>query len=102
MRASLGDFNIMDIQEPIVGVCFQFEIINIRGYECSSCTVPLWNRKNRASLHTDSSRKYCEFNANLGDVVSNEDNFGNYGHVNPAFRCTSSANSTTQFWIGGK
>ena len=92
----------MDIQEPIIGVCIQFEIINIRGFECVSCTAPLWNRKNRASLHTDSSRNRCQFNANRGDVIDNEDNFGSYSTFNPAFRCSSGSDSTTQFWIGGQ
>lgn len=102
MRTSLANFDIMNIPVPISGVCYQFEIINIRGYECVSCTAPLWNSKGASSLHTDSSRNVCQFNGNRGDVVGNEDNFGNYGNVNPNFRCTSSADSTTQFWIGGQ
>ena len=102
MRTSLVDFDIMNILEPISSKCFQFEIINIRGYECVSCTAPLWNKKDIASLHTDSSRNVCQFNGNRGDVVDNEDNFGNYGNFNPNFRCTSSPDSTTQFWIGGR
>ncbi|KAL9968535.1 hypothetical protein ACROYT_G020642 [Oculina patagonica] len=102
MRTSLADFDIMNIQEPIIAECYQFEIINIRGYECVSCTAPLWNRKGIASLHIDSSRNVCEFNGNKGDVVDNEDNFGAYGTANPAFRCTSNPDSTTQFWIGGQ
>ncbi|XP_078372239.1 uncharacterized protein LOC144655926 [Oculina patagonica] len=102
MRTSLADFDIMNIQEPITGVCSEFEFINIRGYECVSCTAPLWNRKGIASLHTDSSKNVCEFNGNQGDVVDNEDNFGGYSTINPAFRCSSNPDSTTQFWIGGQ
>ena len=97
MRTSLANFDIMNIPAPISAKCYQFEIINIRGYECASCTAPLWNRKGASSLHTDSSRKVCQFNGNRGDVVDNEDNFGGYGSVNPNFRCTSSPDSTTQF-----
>ena len=85
MRTSLANFDIMNIPVPISGVCCQFEIINIRGYECVSCTAPLWNSKGLASLHTDSSRNVCQFNGNRGDVVGNEDNFGNYGNFNPTF-----------------
>ena len=102
MRTSLANFNIMNIPAPISAKCYQFEIINIRGYECVSCTVPLWNKKSVSSLHTNSSRNVCQFNGNRGDVADNEDNFGNYGNFNPNFRCTSSPNSTTQFWIGGQ
>ena len=102
MRTSLANFDIMNIPVPISGVCYQFEIINIRGYECVSCTAPLWNSKGASSLHTDSSRNVCQFNGKKGDVVGNEDNFGYYGNANPNFRCSSSADSTTQFWIGGQ
>ena len=102
MRTSLGDFDIMNIQEPVQGKCFQFEIINIRGYQCVTCTAPIWYEKGIDSLHTDSSRNVCEFNGNQGDVVGNEDNFGHYRIVNAAFRCTSNSDSTTQVWIGGQ
>ena len=91
----------MNITE-IIGLCYKFEIINIRGFECLSCTAPIWYRKNKNSLHADSSRELCEFKGNSGDVVDDEDNFGNYEKVNPAFRCTSSGNSTTQIWMGGQ
>ncbi|KAL9968534.1 hypothetical protein ACROYT_G020641 [Oculina patagonica] len=102
MRTSLADFDIRNIQEPVIAECHQFEIINIRGYECVSCTAPLWNRKGITSLCTDSSYNICEFSGNQGNVVNSEDNFGLYGKVNPAFRCTSNPDSTTQFWIGGQ
>lgn len=102
MRNSLANFDIINKKKMLTGQCFQFEIINIRGYECVFCTAPLWNRKGIESLHTDSSRLKCQFNGNQGDVVGNEDNFGSYSTVNPAFRCTSSPDSTTQFWIRGQ
>ena len=41
----------------------------------------------------------CEFDGQPGGV-HNEDNFGHYGFTNPAFRCTASVNSTSQFWLG--
>lgn len=42
----------------------------------------------------------CDFDGRPGGIVD-EDNFGEYGHVNSAFRCSSSLTSTTEFWIGG-
>ena len=51
----------------------------------------------------DSSlRVDCEFDGSeTGDGLSLEDNFGLYVVVNPKFRCSSTPNATTQFWIGG-
>ena len=62
-----------------------------------------WYKKGRFPLHTDSSKHAdCDFDGNTTNAaVQNEDNFGFYSTVNPKFRCTSSSNATTQFWIGG-
>ena len=62
-----------------------------------------WYKKGHFPLHTDSSKQAdCDFDGNTPNVaVQNEDNFGLYSKVNPKFRCTSSSNATTQFWIGG-
>ena len=100
MRTSLADCNILTMQK-VHRTCFQFEFINIRGHNCSSCTVPLWNEKGYYSLHTDTSIKNCEFDGQTG-AVHREDNFGHYVHSNSLHRCSSGSNSTTQFWLGGK
>lgn len=43
----------------------------------------------------------CDFNGQDGEVHS-EDNFGYYENTNPAFRCSSSPESTTQYWFGSR
>ena len=100
IRTSLVHCNILTMQTQH-GTCFQFELINVRGYQCVNCTVPLWNQKGAYPLHTDSSLKQCEFDATQGSY-SSEDNFGWYGIVNPLHRCSSNSSSTTQFWLGGQ
>ena len=80
------------------GFCLLTEFVNVRGHECFNCTV-LTGYSSVVSLHIDSfygPTKGCDF----GGGIPDEDNFGVYGTQNPAFRCTSSMSSTTQYWLG--
>ena len=88
----------------MVGNCQKYELVNIRGNECANCTAATWYLKGNVALHMDSSISLgCDFDGNQsGDVVASEDNFGVYHDVNSKFRCTSSSEATTQFWVGGK
>ena len=89
------------------GVCIFVEWINIRGQECKNCTAYLGQGgQYKFSLHSDSyyaGDAGCEFAPNKGLSCSGdgEDNFGFYGCVNPAHRCSSSQSATTQTWFGG-
>ena len=103
LRASFEDFDIIRVIPSVISSCQKYEIVNIRGNECANCTAATWYRKGSSPLHIDSSNRGhgCDFDGTLsGDVTPNEDNFGLYGTVNPKFRCTSSSQATTQFWIG--
>ena len=89
------------VKPPTHDFCVFSEYVNVRGNECTNCTV-FTAYSDTYTLHMDSWFGYsrgCEFDGQPGGVY-NEDNFGHYGATNPAFRCTSSANSTTQFWLG--
>jgi hypothetical protein len=48
----------------------------------------------------DSSISSCEFVPTAGSVPS-EDNFGYYDFFNTNFRCTTTPDSTTNWWFGG-
>ena len=74
--------------------CRLSEFVNVHGIECSNCTVWLAQGSGH-DLHLDSSLR-CDLTGGVPD----EDNFGFYFTTNPAFRCSSSMNSTTQYWIG--
>ena len=79
--------------------CCIVDRINIRGHTGSRTTVALWQQISY-TLHIDSSQAVlCSFNARSGSILD-EDNFGNYATFNNAFRCTESAESTTQYWFG--
>ena len=82
--------------------CRKYEFLNIRGIDCQECTAATWQF---GAWHIDSfqSSINCEFDGRRGAVTS-EDNFGAYSNCcrNPAFRCTSNQDSTTQHWIGSK
>ena len=82
------------------GVCLKTELVNIRGQIGIHKTVKFWQNVNVHFLHTDSTYKGCQFLANVG-AVTEEDNFGHYGHSNPKFTCTMNGDSTTQWWFGG-
>ena len=85
------------------GECRAYELINIRGIECRDCTAGTWQKVDRM-WHINShlsAQIGCHFDGRVGSVTY-EHNFGLYGHTNPAFRCTSNPESTTQHWIGSK
>ena len=80
--------------------CLFSEHVNVRGNECTNCTV--WCiYSSTLDLHMDSwgGTGGCSFNGRPGGIRY-EDNFGYYTSRNHNFRCTSSINSTTQFWLG--
>ena len=99
MRGNFRDFNILSYVGT--GQCKKVDYINIRSNAATSTTARFWQSVHWM-LHVDSSHTGCPFQvlANRG-ATSSEDNFGFYGAVNPKFRCTASADSTTQYWFGG-
>ena len=104
LRASFEDFDIIGTAPLAHVVCRRYELVNIRGNECTNCTAQTWYILGSNPLHIDSYyQDGCDFNGNMtGDVVVSEDNFGLYNTVNPKFRCTSSSQATTQFWVGSQ
>ena len=104
LRASFEDFDIIRVIPSVIGSCQKYELVNIRGNECANCTAAAWYLKGSFPFHIDSSSRYgCDFDGSQsGDFISSEDNFGYYVNINPKFRCTSSSEATTQFWIGGE
>ena len=104
LRGLLNDFDIIRDTPSVTSTCRKFELVNIRGNECVNCTAATWYQKGVCHLHIDSSYRHgCVFDGSLTDVaVSSKDNFGYYSTTNLKFRCTSSSDATTQYWIGGK
>ena len=101
-RVSLKYLDLL-VQPLVQGFCLFSEFVNIRGNECTNCTV-LRSYRSDWALHSDSwfgSERGCEFNGRAGGIY-NEDNFVYYEASNPAFRCASSISSTSQFWLGSK
>ena len=96
VRAQLKDVDILEYK--LDGACRRVDYINIRGNKGWDITSALWQKD--FPFHIDSSRPFCKFNADNG-VIADEDNFGFYGKINRAFRCTETDGSTTQYWFGG-
>ncbi|CAB4025293.1 neurogenic locus notch homolog 2-like, partial [Paramuricea clavata] len=80
-------------------VCSLVDYVNIRGDDCAFCTMILFQDPNYP-LHVDSSKtdNGCDFKSTGAEKCGGpgEDNFGFYKCVNPAHRCSSSADATTQ------
>ena len=91
------------MEPPTDTFCLFSELVNVRGNLSANYTV--WTSNSSVhgwTLHIDSSYSSemgCNFVGKSGGI-ENEDNFGFYDVFNPAFRCTFSASSTSQFWLG--
>ena len=102
LRAKFTDIDVMQLKYDR---CKKYEYINIRGYGCENCTAH-FVQKDPWHAHVDSfygSSKGCQLTSPLAGAVklpAGEDNFGYYETVNPVHRCSSSPNSTTQWWFG--
>ena len=99
MRGKFSDFDIMTFLGD--GKCQPVEYVNIRGHAAGSgTTAQFWQMLNSYILHINSESTGCGFKPNIGAIPS-EDNFGYYGSPNSNFRCTTSDDSTTQWWFVG-
>jgi hypothetical protein len=85
-------------------VCSLVDYVNIRGDDCAFCTMILFQVRDKYTFHTDSAGigAACDFQSSGAELCGGggEDDFGLYGCVNPAHRCSSSADATTQLWFG--
>ena len=95
VRGKFVDFDVINF----VGshICKRVEYVNIRGHQCSDCSLPWW-QDSGYFLHTDSSYSSCGYDPSAG---GDGDHFGHYVDVNSNFRCTADASATTNWWFGG-
>ena len=98
-RVSLESLDLLVDSGKTSGFCLLSEFVNVHGNQCTNCTV-LCGYSTQYSLNLDSSSHSLSNGCDLSGGIGNEDNFGWYAVTNPAFRCTSSASSTTQYWLG--
>lgn len=97
VRARLEENDLLVNAGGINGSCAKYDFISIRGGTCANCTALTFHQNH---FHIDSYSDACEFDGRSHGAYEGEDNFGFYSVINPAFRCTTFQNSTTQFWIG--
>ena len=98
LRASFDDADVMKYER---GKCQRFNFINIRGNQCIDCTAFIKIFKNyspHVNSYISKSQSCVDGKPNGGK--DRETNFGFYGSYNPAFRCSASKSSTTQYWFG--
>ncbi|KAK3712736.1 hypothetical protein QZH41_008922 [Actinostola sp. cb2023] len=96
VRAKISDFNIISYNG--LGDCKRVEYINVLNHKCNNCTSAWWQDGGQI-LHHDITSKSCDFGATPGGIAS-QDVFGFYASVNSNFRCSSSAESNSNYWFG--
>lgn len=102
IRTSLAKVDLLALPDEVFW-CGWYEFVQIRGIECKNCTA-FTAYGEVFEFHIDSwatDPVSCDFNGQDGEVHS-EDNFGYYENTNPAFRCSSSPESTTQYRFGSR
>lgn len=83
--------------------CAWIDYVNIRGYSCRKCLIPMWFPTNQHVCTISSlTQNYCQkikFPNYAG--MPHEYNFGTYNGYNRQFSCTTYPQSTTNWWYGG-
>ena len=112
---TVNDHLLMDFFDAFVGTttfherCFEVDSVGIRGRGCDDTEAKFWmGGANEFALHIDSRATISgcpgynsECTYNTGAVgAGGEDNFGHYHYSNPAFQCTATETSNTNFFIG--
>ena len=99
VRAEFQKFNILTFMAG--RECKEVEYIDVRGHNCSQCTVA-WGQKNNLFLTHRSDVNECG-RGSTPHNIDGEQTFGRYKKGrNPKFRCTSTNSSTTNYWFGHK
>jgi len=83
------------------GNCITLDRVNIRGNSFSNKRFPVWMQPGQWHFHIDSSltATRCDY-LDVSNPVQSEDNFGYYKVYNTDFLCTTTGDSTTQWWVG--
>ena len=99
-RALLDDYDVM--AAPALPVsCKRYEFINIRGNQCINCTAFTMTITSATPCVVSYQTSLpCDLDGKPNGGKFAEMNFGFYTIVNPAFRCSATKDSTTQYWFG--
>ena len=79
--------------------CFEYERVRVYGGGCDNCTAETWHGN---GYHAHLEDDQCDLKNALSYYGSHREYFGYYQAVNNGHRCSSSAGSTTQWWLGVK
>ena len=100
LRVSLCAYKLL-LSSPERHTCAVVDYINVRGYSCSRCSIPIHSgRRYHLHIYNNNVRTMCD-RINFPNAVSHENEFGHYQHVNTRFSCSATRTSTTNWWIGG-
>ena len=102
IRTSFDKNDLFDVPGP--DRCAWYELVDIGGNRWVDCTS-YSPYSDQYGYHIDSWHSTdlgCDFDGKPNGGVESEDNFGEYGTINPSFRCSALMASTIQDWIGGR
>ena len=109
LRVSNEELNILTFENS--GKCVRVEYIDVRSQHCNNCTVYMRQQSNYL-VHfflKEGEGDECEFKPFLEPSWVWEDGsykrgyyFGHYFKVDSRHRCSSSADATTQTWLGAE
>ncbi|CAB3988552.1 Hypothetical predicted protein, partial [Paramuricea clavata] len=71
VRGKFVDFDIINFVGTVD--CKKVEYVNIRGHQCSDCSLAWWQTSDGYGLHTDSSTSLCGYNPSQGAASANLD-----------------------------
>ena len=93
VRAAFTDFDLMS---NFWEECKKVSHISVMGQSCSECTAQWWQGASYAPHIAAVQVDPCDIKSDKSGYYY----FGSYHNYNPAFRCTESPNSTTNYWFG--
>ena len=92
VRAVFTDFDLMGKFE---GECKKASYINVKKKSCSECSAMWWQSDVYAPHIWEDLRHSCYIK-----LTRQKGYFGYYDDYNTTFRCTATAESTTNYWFG--
>lgn len=98
VKGNFSQVNLLSIDGH--NVCKMVDYINVKGRNCSHCTVAWW-QDSATMFHHDLSLGNCFFETFIkGNTVFNADYFGWYENIDSSFSCCIDGSSSTNYWFG--
>ena len=100
VKGNFSQVNLLNVDGH--NVCRMVDYINVKGRNCSHCTVAWW-QDTGTMFHHDLSLGKCFFETFINvNTVFNADYFGWYENIDSSFSCCTDDSSSTNRWFGAQ